>query len=123
MLTPSSLPLSRTRGQRFDELVVAAVEQLDNDWGEQLQPLQVAVEDVPDLLTPDDEYSAQVVSDRGVALARLRGTAAAPVLVIYRRPVEARSEAGDDRADLVLSLVVELLAEWLGRDVDEVDPR
>jgi hypothetical protein len=45
-----------------------------------------------------------------------------PTIVIYRRPVEARARGGDDRADLVFMIVAELIAELLGRDVDEIDP-
>jgi hypothetical protein len=45
-----------------------------------------------------------------------------PVIVIYRRPLESRAIDRDDRADLVFSVVAELVAEALGKDVDEIDP-
>ena len=44
------------------------------------------------------------------------------MIVVYRRPVEARARDGEDRADLVFMVVAELVAELLGRDVDEIDP-
>ena len=44
------------------------------------------------------------------------------MIVIYRRPLEARAADRDDRADLVFSVVAELVAEALGKDVDEIDP-
>ena len=46
-----------------------------------------------------------------------------PTIVVYRRPVEARARDGEDRADLVFMVVAELVAELLGRDVDEIDPQ
>jgi hypothetical protein len=36
--------------------------------------------------------------------------------------VETRARNGEDRADLVFMVVAELVAELLGRDVDEIDP-
>jgi hypothetical protein len=44
------------------------------------------------------------------------------VIVIYRRPVEARTADKAERADLVFAVVAELVAELLGRDLDEIDP-
>ncbi|MEO9139912.1 MAG: metallopeptidase family protein, partial [Jatrophihabitans sp.] len=73
-----------------------------------------------------DEYDADVVIDRGVALGRLFRNGLPdipqPVIVVYRRPIESRSTEVDDRADLVFMVVVDLTAEFLGRDVDEIDP-
>jgi hypothetical protein len=64
-----------------------------------------------------------------VALGRLlrtglvdAGGSSAPTIVIYRRPVEARAGDGEDRADLIFLVVAELVAELLGRDIDEIDP-
>ncbi len=44
------------------------------------------------------------------------------MIVVYRRPIEARAADVEDRADLVFMVVVDLAAEFLGRDVDEIDP-
>ena len=41
------------------------------------------------------------------------------MIVVYRRPIEARAADREDRADLVFMVVVDLAAEFLGRDVDE----
>ena len=43
-------------------------------------------------------------------------------IVVYRRPVEARARAAQDREDLVRDVVVGLVAELLGLDPDDVDP-
>jgi hypothetical protein len=45
-----------------------------------------------------------------------------PAVVVYRRPVEARAAAGEDRGDLVFMVVAELVADLIGRDLDEIDP-
>ena len=72
------------------------------------------------------DFDPEIVLDRGIPLGRLYRTGAAgvaqPVIVLYRRPVEARAVDRDDRADLVFMVVAELVAELLGRDVDEIDP-
>ncbi len=64
--------------------------------------------------------------DRGVPLGRLFREGlpeiSSPVAVVYRRPIEARAVDPEDRADLVFMVVVDLAAEFLGRDVDEIDP-
>jgi hypothetical protein len=61
------------------------------------------------------------VADRGIALGRLfrdgLGPLTRPVIVVYRRPVEARAGEREMRADLVFSVVAELVAELIGRDI------
>ena len=67
-----------------------------------------------------------MVVDRGVLLGRLfrdgLGDIRQPVVVVYRRPVELRALDGEDRADLVFMVALELAAVFLGRDADEIDP-
>ena len=67
-----------------------------------------------------------MIDDHGVPLGRLvradAPTGPHPVIVIYRRPLESRALDREDRADLVFSVVAELVAEALGKDVDEIDP-
>jgi hypothetical protein len=121
------VPRQRTRGEQFDDLVLDAVEELEGRWSAELAGVEFAVEDVP-ALTPgaSPEFDPEVIVDRGVPLGRLLregvpGTPS-PMIVVYRRPVEARARDGEDRADLVFMVVAELVAELLGRDVDEIDP-
>ena len=127
-LAPRVVPRNRTRGEQFDELVLDAVEELEGRWAAELAGVEFAVEDVPSLVGGRVlEFDPEVIVDRGVPLGRLLragvpGTAA-PTIVVYRRPVETRARPGDDRADLVFMVVAELVAELLGRDVDEIDPQ
>lgn len=127
-LAPAEVPLHRTRGERFDDLVMDAVDEIEEHWSAELAPLEFAVEEVPP--SPGgqepDEFDSSVVADRGVPLGRLFRDGLpeinAPVAVVYRRPIEARARELEDRADLVFMVVVDLAAEFLGRDVDEIDP-
>lgn len=116
-LLPSSLPAARTRSERFDDLVLDAVELLERRWAEQLAGVEFAVEDVP----PSDPAPWE---DDVVPLGRLfpaHGSAPARV-VVYRRPVETRAD-GEDLDDLVADVVVEQVAHLLDLPPEDVDPR
>lgn len=129
------VPLSQTRGERFDDLVLDAVEHLEERWGKQLEGVEFAVEDVPAVPAAgaDVAYDEDVVADEtaggAVPLGRLlpaavdaRGEATPPRVVVYRRPLEARAVDRTDLADLVRDVVVDQVARLLGIDPDEVDP-
>jgi predicted Zn-dependent protease with MMP-like domain len=126
VLAPRAVPLSRTRGEVFDDLVLDAVEELESHWAAELAGLEVAVEDVPPPATGVAEFDPEVVADRGVPLGRLvrpDGLAVpTPLIVVYRRPIEARAAESEERGELVFMVVAELVAEFLGRDIDEIDP-
>jgi hypothetical protein len=102
-----------------------AVDELEEHWAAELSGLEFAVEEVPPLesATP---FDPDTVTDRGVVLGRLYRNGlpeiSAPTIVVYRRPIEARAVDLDDRSDLVFMVVVDLAAEYLGRDIDEIDP-
>ena len=124
-LAPPGVPLHRSPAEVFDDLVMDAVDELEEHWAAELAGMEFAVEDVPplDAAAP---FDPDVVSDRGVALGRLfrdgLPSIPAPTIVVYRRPIEARAVDIEDRADLVFMVVVDLAAEYLGKDVDEIDP-
>jgi predicted Zn-dependent protease with MMP-like domain len=120
------VPLHRTRSDAFDDLVLDAVEELEEHWAAELAGVEFAVEEVPPPIRGAADFDREIVIDRGIALGRLfragLGGSPDPVVVIYRRPVEARSMGRDDRGELVFMVVAELVAELLGRDIDEIDP-
>src|ERR1700712_5213458 len=129
MLAPRPVPIAHSRGDAFDAMVLHAVEHLQPRLGEQLAQVEFAVEDVPDvshLGTGDFEYDDDVLDDNSVPLSRLYRTGvagiSAPVIVVYRRPLESRAAQNEDLADLVHDVVVEQLARLLGRPPDETDP-
>ncbi len=123
----TQVPAAQTRGQRFDELVLDAVEHLEERWGSRLEDVEFAVVDVPPVqaLQP---YDADVVFDEtaggGVPLGRLLpgGGDQKSRVVVYRRPLEARAVDRADLADLVHDVVVDQVARLLDVDPDELDP-
>jgi predicted Zn-dependent protease with MMP-like domain len=129
---PQSVPLSRSRAQQFDDLVLDAVEHLEGKWAAKLESVEFAVEDVPAVPDGPSEtvvYGTDVMEDGPVPLARLlaagtdeAGRSTPPRIVVYRRPLEARALDRGDLADLVHDVVVEQVANLLGLDPDEVDP-
>lgn len=121
------VPASQTRGERFDDLVLDAVEHLEERWGRQLQDVEFAVEDVPPVaaLEPyDDHVVLDETAGGGVPLGRLlpAGRGRSPRVVVYRRPLEARAMDRVDLADLVHDVIVDQVARLLDLDPDEVDP-
>jgi len=121
------VPLHRSRGEAFDDLVLEAVEELEEHWADDVAGIEFAVEDVPPgPLGASADFDPDLVLDHGVPLGRLLRAGShgvtAPTVVVYRRPVEARAPGTEDRSDLVFMVVAELVAELLGRDVDDLDP-
>jgi predicted Zn-dependent protease with MMP-like domain len=123
-LTPQEVPLYRSRAQRFDDLVLEAVAQLEPRWQAELAGVEFAVEEIPAADVPDS-------GPEPVPLARL-DPAAGPGdprqprrparIVVYRRPLMARADDEDDLSELVLDVVVEEFARLLGVDPQAVDP-
>jgi predicted Zn-dependent protease with MMP-like domain len=121
------VPLWQTRGERFDDLVLDAVEHLEERWGKQLEGVEFAVEDVP-AVPADGVFDPDVIADEtaggAVPLGRLmpRSETAPARIVVYRRPLEARAVDRLDLSDLVHDVVVDQVARLLDLDPDEVDP-
>jgi predicted Zn-dependent protease with MMP-like domain len=114
---PTGRPGRRTTRERFDDLVLDVVADIDRRWQDRLGLLEYAVEDTPQI--PDDWTSGTV------PLASLvRGSGATPTrLVLFRRPIEHRCETRSELEAMVLTVVVEQVAELLGIDPEVVDPR
>ncbi len=110
-------PARRTARERFDALALDVVTEIDERWQRQLGLVEYAVEDTP--LVPDD-WSAETVPLSSL----IRGQGGQPTrLVLFRRPIEHRCETRDELHALVLTVVVEQVAELLGMDAEDVDPR
>lgn len=116
-LTPGSVPLTQSRAERFDELVLDALERLERRWADQLREVELAVEEVP---PPPAAHDVDGPVRLGRALPAGRGHPAR--IVVYRRPVEARAPGTRSRAALVHDVVVEQVAELLGLEPQTVDP-
>jgi predicted Zn-dependent protease with MMP-like domain len=119
------LPLWRSRSETFDDLVLEAVADVGRRWAAELQDVELAVEDVPspslggaEGLVADGTAGGEVPLAQ--ALAGAEGVR--PRIVVYRRPIELRAEDRTDLRELVREVVVDAVAELLGRDPDDVDP-
>lgn len=133
-LLPAGVPAALTRSERFDELVLDAVEHLPARWAPQLSAVEVAVEDVPPLaldLGPDPTVvdDTHLLDEHGVPLSRVvaagsdrRARPTPARLVVYRRPLEARARDRTDLAVIVHDVVVEQLAVLLNVEPDVLDP-
>ncbi|MGQ0626468.1 MAG: metallopeptidase family protein [Sporichthyaceae bacterium] len=119
-LAPAGNPCARTRNEEFNDLVLDAVERLERRWRRELAVVEFAVEAVP----PAPAIPPEGLVDAGAPLGRLQpGGAGHPArVVIYRRPVEARTRGRSERAVLVQDVVVEQVAQLLGLDPEAIDP-
>jgi predicted Zn-dependent protease with MMP-like domain len=108
------LPTGR---ERFDDLALGIVTEIDSRWQDRLGLVEYAVEDTPQI--PDDWASGTVPLS-----SLIRGSGGQPTrLVLFRRPIEHRSETRADLEALVLTVLVEQVAELLGIEPPDVDPR
>ncbi|MFT4081132.1 MAG: metallopeptidase family protein [Nocardioides sp.] len=115
-------PVLRTRRERFDDLALGIVTEIDGRWQERLGLIEYAVEETPVVL---DGMRSQDPDGEPVPLSALtRGTGTTPTrLVLFRQPIEHRCESRSELELLVLSVVVERIAELLGIEAEQVDPR
>lgn len=110
-------PELRTARERFDDLALGIVTEVDARWQDRLGLVEYAVEDTPQV--PDD-WAAPTVPLSSL----VRGSGGEPTrLVLFRRPIEHRCETRSDLEAMILTVVVEQVAELLGIDAEEVDPR
>jgi hypothetical protein len=142
-LVPPDVPLHRTRGERFDDLVLLAVSQLEPRWENELSVIEFAVEEIPPAESPLTGPHGPVPLSRlepGTPPARPGGDSPAPDapgtpgtadeeagqnpprIVVYRRPLMARADGEEELGELVFDVVVEEFARILGIDPADVDP-
>ena len=113
---PHHLPAYRTRADLFDDAVLAAVANLESRWAQAIEGTEFAVEEVPP--------SGPAPWERGVPLAGYfaADTAIPGRVVLYRRPIADRATDETDLAHLVNDVLVEQVAQILGRAPEEIDP-
>jgi predicted Zn-dependent protease with MMP-like domain len=110
-LAPADVPLSRTRAEEFDELVLEALARLRSRLPARLQEIEIDVADVPP--TDGEMRLADTTPAEGDRPARV---------VVYRRPIETRVTGERLRAALVSDVLVEELAALLGVEPESLDP-
>lgn len=113
---PGRVPARRTAAERFDEVALAVMEDVESRWSEQLASVELAVEEIPPL--------PRTWAAGAVPLASLVPATGAtpPRLVLFRRPLEHRVESRADLEALVLTVVVEQFADFLGVAPEDVHP-
>jgi hypothetical protein len=115
-ISPAGRDPRPSRRDEFEDLVLSVVDRVSRRWTGEVGAVEFGVEDVPQL--PADW------ADEPIPFGSLsRGTASTPArIVVFRRPIEMRATARGDLAALVREVVVEHVADLLGRDPDEIDP-
>ena len=102
------VPAHRTGRERFDQVAVDVMSDVESRWAEELAPVELAVEDIPVLprtwVAPRVPLASLVPATQSTP----------PRLVLFRRPIEHRAESRADLEALVLTVVVEQLADYLG---------
>ncbi|MCW2762606.1 MAG: hypothetical protein JWR85_2807 [Marmoricola sp.] len=110
------VPAHRTGRERFDQVAVDVMSDVESRWTEELAPVELAVEDIPVL-------PRSWVAPRVPLASLVPGTQTTPPrLVLFRRPIEHRAESRADLEALVLTVVVEQLADYLGVPAEDVHP-
>jgi hypothetical protein len=111
------VPAARSPKATFDAIVLAVVHDLEARWHAELGLVEFAVEETP--MVPDD-WEADTVP----LASMVRGSGGTPTrLVLFRRPIELRSETRGDLSAMVLTVLVEQVSELIGRPPEEIDPR
>ena len=117
LLLPA-LPGSRTRAEKFDELVRDSADRLADLWGAAMESVQFMVDDIPGSL---EELVAK--GQRApLGMHRLAGTAGPAVITVYRRPIEQLAEGEDELRDIVHEVIIEEAAGILNISPEAVDP-
>lgn len=96
--------------------MLSLVDRLSTRWQHEWGDVEFGTEEVPQL--PDDWTDEPVPFG---ALVR-GGATGRPRIVLFRRPIELRAKSRLERAALVNEVLVEHIAELMGRDPSEIDP-
>ncbi|MFJ8817161.1 metallopeptidase family protein [Amycolatopsis thermoflava] len=127
-LYPATLPAAASRAEKFDQLVLDALEPIEARWRDQLTKLDVAVDDVPEIRGAGGPVDDGVLHDGAVPLSRLVpagvdriGLPTRARIVLYRRPLEARAKDPGELAELVHDVLVEQVAGYLGVEPDIIE--
>ncbi|HET7327398.1 MAG TPA: metallopeptidase family protein [Nocardioidaceae bacterium] len=115
-LSPRGVAYPGTAAQRFDALVLSLVAELERRWGNQWGQVEFGVEETP--LIPADWSSDAPLA----TLVRGHGARASRI-VLFRRPIAWRAPTRPEMSAMVLAVLIEQVAELLGIEPHEVDPR
>lgn len=110
------VPAHLSGRELFDQVALEVMSDVESRWVEELAPVELAVEDIPVLprtwVAPRVPLASLVPATQSTP----------PRLVLFRRPIEHRAESRADLDALVLTVVVEQLADYLGVPAEDVHP-
>src|SRR5699024_5007820 len=114
-LMPGALPGARSRTERFDDLVAAAVAVLESRCGQDIDGVEFAEEDVrPSSVAPWERGAVQLgryfPADLGMPHR----------IVTYRRPVISRAPARAEQFLLITHVLTEHVAHLTGLNPDDL---
>ena len=110
------VPAHLNARELFDQIAVDVMSDVESRWPEELATVELAVEDIPVL-------PATWVAPRVPLASLVPATSVVPPrLVLFRRPIEHRAETRADLEALLLTVVVEQLADYLGVPAEDVHP-
>ena len=111
------VPELPTARERFDDLALDLIREVDEKWSERLGIVEYAVEDAPQV--PDDWTVDSVPLS-----SLVRGSGTRPTrIVLFRRPIEHRCETRADLEAMIHTVIVEQVAELLNVEPSVIDPR
>lgn len=113
-LNPNGRAKPLTPRDEFDDLVSTLVATLTARWPAELAEVEFATEDLPP--PPEDGADISVAFS---CLVRSNGRAQARIIV-FRRPVELRAKTRLERLALVNEVLIEHVADLLGREPHEL---
>jgi len=111
-------PGYRTRGDRFDDMVLDSAQRLHDIWGKTLDGVRFGVDEIP----PDLEQLAATGSPAPMGAYIPAAGDDGPTITVYRRVVEQACSSAEELQDLVHDVVVEHTAEMLGVAPETLDP-
>ena len=141
-LVPPDVPLHRTRSERFDDLVLLAVSQLEPRWEAELSAVEFARRGDPAGHPGSRRSRPGAAGPAGAGIGRTgsahadrptapprtgrwrrrlptcrqhRAAGRPARIVLYRRPLMARAEGEEELAELVLDVIVEQFAQLARR--------
>ena len=115
-LAADGVPARRTPAEQFDHVAWRVMRAVIDPWTERLGEVELAVEEVPVLPA---QWSSETVPLASYVESQ---GGHRPRLVLFRRPLEHRAENVTELEALLLTVIVEQLAEVLGIPAEDVLP-
>ncbi|QPK79674.1 metallopeptidase family protein [Corynebacterium lizhenjunii] len=131
-LVAPQTPRYRSRAQLFDAAVLEAYAPIHNAFINELAGLDVAVDTVPRMRLRADMtvLPDEIVADGPVPLGRLlpagvdaQGQPTRARMVLFRMPIEQRCVTHTERAELISTVLIALVAVYLNVEPQTIDSR